>query len=245
MFDDVSSRKSEKNNLIITSIHCSFTLVELLVVIAIIAILASLLMPSLIKTLRSAHDLACTNNIRQLNLGILHYADDYHGACPSYSGYGYGSHLPWQTEITPYLGTETKIDVSNGNNSWVYYDGAIWKPVSKIFICPSQELETSNKILLYGKHYAINFDMSWPQDGNNYRITRVKRPSSRFLLADIDTDSNTGATCITSNTMFGLRHINFSGSSVAFADGHVKNEFWVVIPIRSAGEYFWGWKCNN
>jgi len=54
----------------------NFTLLELLIVVAIIGILVSILMPSLGKARESARNVICLNNLKQLYVGFMIYADD-------------------------------------------------------------------------------------------------------------------------------------------------------------------------
>ena len=61
----------------------SFTLIELLIVIAILAILFSLLLPSLKGAVEQARSLSCRNNQRQLSLGYFGYTADGNGTVPT------------------------------------------------------------------------------------------------------------------------------------------------------------------
>src|SRR6185369_12514241 len=59
-----------------------FTLVELLVVIGIIALLISILLPSLNRAREQANRIKCASNLKQIGLSIQIYANENKGAFP-------------------------------------------------------------------------------------------------------------------------------------------------------------------
>jgi len=104
----------------------AFTLIELLVVIAIIAILAALLLPTLSRAKETGRRTACVSNLRQINLAIRLYADDYSDSLPVLpdpNPYPNGVGAYYKQLVKGYLGLTGPAS-----------------PNEKAFVCPSDRV---------------------------------------------------------------------------------------------------------
>ena len=115
-----------------------FTLVELLVVIAIIGILVALLLPAVQSAREAARRMECSNNLKQMGLGLLNYHNT-ELAFPSGTG-GTGTAWSWSARILPYIESQNihkQIDFSFNYNVVHRINNTAMKTFVDTYICPS------------------------------------------------------------------------------------------------------------
>jgi prepilin-type N-terminal cleavage/methylation domain-containing protein len=150
-----------------------FTLVELLVVIGIIAVLISILLPSLNRARWQAQMVACTARLHDLMLAITMYANDNKGFLPPYPGdTGKANFSVFNT--TGGVGAESiwrVSDTGNPNNPWAKNDaganlGRLYRTkyikVAREFACPSvkSEIDFENTARHFS-YYTYNPHVKW------------------------------------------------------------------------------------
>lgn len=87
-----------------------FTLIELLVVVAIIALLISILLPSLKAAREQAKAVACGSNLRTIGSALRYYIDDNRAYYPGgHMQQGFRSYISWVPRIHKYLNEERKV----------------------------------------------------------------------------------------------------------------------------------------
>jgi prepilin-type N-terminal cleavage/methylation domain-containing protein len=95
--------------------RAGFTLVELLVVIAIIGILIAMLLPAVSVVREAARRTTCSNNIRQLGLGLLNY-ESARGRFPH--GSALGSQFSWAAQTLDFLEQPAVAEQLDFKSSW-------------------------------------------------------------------------------------------------------------------------------
>ncbi|MDR2757229.1 MAG: DUF1559 domain-containing protein [Planctomycetaceae bacterium] len=108
-----------------------FTLVELLVVIAIIGVLIALLLPAVQAAREAARRSMCTNNLKQLGLGIHNFHDKFNSIPPLRSGRYNPTTGPWACNgflllLCPYIEQEPRYNEYYSRNFPDAWDNHDW-----------------------------------------------------------------------------------------------------------------------
>jgi prepilin-type N-terminal cleavage/methylation domain-containing protein len=168
-----------------------FTLVELLVVIAIIALLMSILMPSLGRAREQAKNAVCKSNLRQWGTVYSMYTNDNDGLfdmgwphIAGEDGFFAGGHH-WPVTLLPYYG-DRKIRFCPVATRSLYVESRAgkWAWNREDTIDPDRYWEPEGS---YGVNEWIGNQPEWiPEriDGANWRTPNVKNPGTIPLIMD-------------------------------------------------------------
>lgn len=212
-----------------------FSLTELLVVIAILAILISMLQPSLRQVLRKGATLACYNNLRSSHAIIMNYSHDHDEQ--------------WTYYNHQVKGFDNDNNVHNGWKAWSYfaYIGGYLNLEDNFYHCSEAEMDGGASEInwyCYGANYDAyigqeigqdNLDMPKPIVGTGLdtrqefvldfnQLAGQTNPSTFFLLMDTrgrrDKRNKGGISRAMGWNRFWVVHSE-SEVSTLFGDGHV------------------------
>jgi prepilin-type processing-associated H-X9-DG protein/prepilin-type N-terminal cleavage/methylation domain-containing protein len=193
------------------SARSAFTLIELLVVIAIIAILAALLLPALKQAKARARATSCLNNVRQIGLATMMFADDNNGALPQSEHQG----KSWVASLIPYGGTRGIYRCPADKNTNRLYSFAI----NDFLLPPLSDNPDFTKVTSVPSPTETTF---LPECADKYSS------SDHFHFADPEEGGYTPAAFESQVAV--KRHQN--SANYLFVDGHVERIQWNKVKAK-------------
>jgi prepilin-type N-terminal cleavage/methylation domain-containing protein/prepilin-type processing-associated H-X9-DG protein len=206
----------------------AFSLVELLVTIAIIALLLSILLPSLSTARESARTAYCLNNLRQMIIAANVYTQNYNDSYPLAYWYATINGTPHQFSwdfTTKSTGALKKIE-----------PGLLWMGMTeeKIQQCPSFKGKSNS---MYDPYTGYNYNTSFVGHGFGEDIkapaknSEIQNPTqcvifgdgefssgaNKYMRAPLTNPGDSNCYMRYAGTQ-GFRHA--SKTNAAFADGH-------------------------
>ncbi len=159
----------------------AFTLVELLVVIAIIGVLVALLLPAVQAAREAARKTQCSNNLKQIALGVLNYENQFgvfpvnipQDNCQGDDPDMVPSGVSWMVRILPLVEQGTLYETMNLDGPASSGRGilnpqnrdVIAKPIP-LYLCPSDSRDEDDAVQIDVWHYPKDYKI--PLATTNY-----------------------------------------------------------------------------
>ena len=184
-----------------------FTLVELLVVIGIIAVLISMLLPSLNRAREQARSAKCLSNLRQLAMATIAYTNSNKFYFP---GPGRKGNNPVDSNWVAWSGVPAQDEDPThpayiDNSALQPYLGAKGDGFKALLRCDSDDITARPAILnqadsMWTYSYALNFILtephryatppwSMPTGMRRMKISQVRNSSQKIMFAEEDSKS--------------------------------------------------------
>lgn len=181
------------------------TLVEVLVVLAVCAVMIVMVLPAFLPR-RPPTQPSCMSRLRQIDIGVLMYADDNRGKLPMQQSADGAGTIQLESNLGPLPSYRMLSSYLNR---------------ADILICPleSQRLAVTNfnDLTQSNLSYFLNAD-----------VLLSNKPSVSILAGDRNLQANgrsvpAGLFALTTNlAMNWTRELHLKGGNLAFADGHVQ-----------------------
>jgi prepilin-type N-terminal cleavage/methylation domain-containing protein/prepilin-type processing-associated H-X9-DG protein len=219
--------------------HPAFTLIELLVVIAIIAILAAMLLPTLSRAKAKGTEIACLNNVRQLQTAWTMYVGDHGEVMPENKMSGVGL-LGCVSTTNSWVTGNAQASADPG----FIRQGSLYSysPNVAVFHCPADRSMIFDGSALRTRSYSMDAYLNGGLDariyggylpGNVIRFSELS-PSPSGIFVFLDETQN-----IIDDGVFllypppaefwqnGPSHRHSQGANLSFADGHCEHWKWL------------------
>lgn len=229
----------------------AFTLIELLVVIAILGVLASMVVPSLSRARQAPKRILCVNNLRQLTLGWMLFANENEDRLLMNQGGDRTRQTPIRWSSTNWVNNimTWELDAANTNRNFARISplAAYVSDSPSLYRCPNDQALSDVQRQAGWRNRARSYSMNGMMgdaveslvNGQNINnpgylqfltLSSIPRPTSLFVFLEEHPDSINDGYFLNraeSHEWMDLpaAYHNRMGN-LAYADGHVETHLW-------------------